>query len=200
MGKIGILKYPGASGDHDLYWAVRYSCNQKPVILESGRWNPNEVSALLIPGGLFAPGYSDAKDGHLITYIIQNRKPVLTLAEGFFFVKKSQKLFCDLLPLKNKEEFHLGPSVIVDNQNIWLQEFQLNETVDWSVSFRFHSFSQDDAINSLVVSKGDHRILGIELKEFPIACFLVHPERAVDEILGDVSGKKVFKTLRKIDQ
>ncbi|MCD6233484.1 MAG: hypothetical protein DRP86_05015 [Candidatus Neomarinimicrobiota bacterium] len=196
MEKIGILKYPGASGDHDLYWAVRNCCGQKAVFLESGNWNPDEISALLIPGGLYVPGYSDVKDSHLIAHVIRNYKPVLAIAEGYYFIKASQGLTADLIPLKDKKRPSAGSSIITDNTNFWLTRYDINEEVSWPESYRFHSFSRDDTINSIVVSKADERILGVGFKKYPVAAFLLHPERVVDEVIGDISGANLFNVLR----
>ncbi len=196
MEKIGILKYPGASGDHDLYWAIRNCCGQKAVFLESGNWNPDEVSALLIPGGLFVPGYSDGRDIHLIAHVIRNLKPVLAIAEGFFFIKESQNLSCDLIPVQDENKPVSGPSVITDNNHFWVSHYDENAVVQWPVSYRFHSYSRDENINSIIISESDKRVLGVGLKKFPVACFLVHPERAVDELIGDNSGAKIFNVLR----
>jgi len=199
MEKIGILNYPGASGDHDLYWAVRNCCGQKAVFLESGNWSPVEVSALLIPGGLFVSGYSDVKDNHLIAHVIRNYKPVLAIAEGYYFIKASQRLTADLIPQGEKKKETTGRAIITDNSNFWFTRYEENEVVTWPESYRFHSFSRDDRINSIVVSKTDERVLGIGLKKYPVAALLLHPERAVDEAIGDTSGTKLFNVLR-IDQ
>lgn len=196
MEKIGILKYPGASGDHDLYWAVRNCCGQKAVFLESGNWNPDEVSALLIPGGLFVTGYSDVKDSHLIAHVIRNYKPVLAIAEGYYFIKASRGLTADIIPLEDEKKVTTSGAIITDNSNFWLTRYEKNEAVTWPESYRFHSFSLDDRINSIVLSKTDQRVLGIGLKKYPVAAFLLHPERAVDEVIGDTSGTKLFNVLR----
>jgi phosphoribosylformylglycinamidine synthase subunit PurQ / glutaminase len=196
MTKIGILKYPGSSGDHDLYWAVWNCCGQKAVILESGNWNPEHISALLIPGGLFVPGYSDTKDIHLISHIIRNNKPVLTLAEGFNFIRRSEGLTCDLLPVKEETTDNRDTPFKVDNSHFWFTHYESDEILSWPASYRFYSFSPDENLNSLVVSTVDKRILGVGFKQGSVASLLVHPERAVDEITGDVTGAQLFKVLR----
>jgi len=196
MNNIGILKYPGASGDHDLYWAVRNGCGQKAVLLESGNWNPNEISALLIPGGLFASGYSETRDIHLVSHVIRNNKPVLALAEGFYFIKSSLKLKSELVKYPDPLVSEIDESFQIKNNHYWLSDFLPDETVRWPSSYRFHSFSPDENINSLVTSVQNGRTVGIGIKDTHVVSLLVHPERAVDEITGDTTGVKLFTVLR----
>ncbi len=195
MAKIGILKYPGSSGDHDLYWAVRNCCGEKAVFLDSGNWNPDDLSTLLIPGGLYVAGYSDAKDLHLISHFIRNEKPVLSLAEGYFLIRQSMGLTGDLLPVKEGEEIEDETFQVVKS-HFWLSRYEPGTILSWPLSYRFHSFSPDEKLNSLIVSTEDKRVVGVGLKDFPVAALLVHPERAVDEITGDVTGAELFKVLR----
>ena len=196
MNNIGILKYPGASGDHDLYWAVRKCCGQRAILLESGNWNPNEISALLIPGGLFAEGYSEIKDLHLVSHVIRNKKPVLTLSEGFNFVKISLNIKSELVkysdPLASRENEWFK----ITNNHYWLSGFLPDETVSWPSSYRFHSFSPDENINSLITSVQNGRTVGVGIKDTHVVSLLIHPERAVDEITGDTTGAKLFTVLR----
>lgn len=197
MDKIGILKYPGASGDHDLYWAVRTCCEQKPVILESGNWNPAEINALLIPGGLFAEGYSNVKDLHLVSHLIRNNKPVLTLAEGFYFIKKSLNLKSELVTYADRPVSVTDELFQINNNHLWLSEFLPDERVHWPSSYRFHSFSPDENINSLITSVQNGRTVGIGINDTHVVSLLIHPERAVDDITGDTTGAKIFNVLRK---
>lgn len=196
MNKIGILKYPGVSGDHDLYWAVRKCCGQKADFLENGNWNPDEISALLIPGGLFAEGYSELKDLHLVSHVIRNKKPVLTFSEGYYFVKYSLNLTSELVKYPDPFVSVHNEGFQIINNHDWLSGFLPDDTVCWPSSYRFHSFSPDENINSLVTSVQNGRLVGIGINDTRVVSLLIHPERAVDEITGDTTGAKLFTVLR----
>lgn len=216
--KFGVIVFPGSNCDIDCYHVVKDVLGHEVEYI----WHDNEVlegfDCIILPGGFSYGDYlrcgavatfskvmeavkRHAADGKLVIGIC-NGFQILTeagLLPGALVRNKELKFICDTVALKVEEIdtpftalytkgevinipiAHGEGNYIVDTDT--LQEMKANRQI---------LFTYVDNPNG-----STHNIAGICNKQGNVLGMMPHPERACEELLGNVDGRRFFESILK---
>lgn len=211
MKKIGVLQFPGANCDLDVFHALKALSYQPHWLWHKDRFNPQHFDGFVIPGGFsfgdyLRPGVLAARSPVLQDLIIasQKQKPILGICNGFQILCESGLLPGALLP-------NIGLRFIdklvglrpVASSPFW----QTQDTpIDLPIAHgegRF--FAPSETLKSMkdqeqVWLKYTNNpngslqdIAGIFNKTKNVAALMPHPERAIFAWMGSQDGQSILK-------
>lgn len=215
--KVAIVVFPGSNCDSDLHYVLENECHTQAEYVASTESSLDGYDAVLLPGGFSYGDYLRCGAIAALTPIMKavsefanSGKPVIGICNGFQILTEAH-----LLPgvlKKNDNLKFICKSValqIENNQTSFTNQFVKNEQVSLPIAHSDGSFYADpDVIDELeqnhqVVLRyandnpngSVNNIAGICNRQGNVVGMMPHPERASEEIVGNVDGLKFFKSL-----
>lgn len=215
--KFAVVVFPGSNCDVDLLWAIKDVMGQEAEYVSHKTESLEGFDGVFLPGGFsygdylrcgaiarFSPVMKEvvrfAEEGKVV-FGTCNGFQILTeagLLPGALIKNESLRFICDTVPLKvnNRSKFtsdyekdevihlpvaHGEGNYICDEKN--LEELKKNQQI---------IFTYETPVNGSL-----ENIAGITNKAGNVLGMMPHPERAVEEILGSVDGKRFFQSIVK---
>ncbi|MBO0477487.1 phosphoribosylformylglycinamidine synthase subunit PurQ [Vagococcus sp. DIV0080] len=222
--KFGVIVFPGSNCDIDLYLAIKDIIKEEVVYIPHTADDLSDIDAVLIPGGFSYGDYlrcgAIARFSTVMEAVIQfaaEGKPVFGTCNGFQILTEA-----GLLPgvlLKNdslKFVCNTQDVKVVNNQTLFTSSYQQDEVLRLPIAHGEGNYYCDE--ETLASLKENDQIIftyettnpngsleniaGITNKEGNVLGMMPHPERAMEDLLGSDSGRRMFESvvdyLRKV--
>ncbi|MBO8157506.1 MAG: phosphoribosylformylglycinamidine synthase subunit PurQ [Bacillaceae bacterium] len=217
--KYAVIVFPGSNCDVDMYHAIKDALGEEVEYVSHTEEDLSEYDGILLPGGFSYGDYlrsgaiarfADAMSG--VMKAAEEGKPILGVCNGFQVLLES-----GLLPgamKRNRDlKFICRPVElkVENNETMFTSEYEKGEVITIPIAHGEGNYECDDETlkkledNNQIVfryhgenpngSKGD--IAGIINERGNVLGMMPHPERAVDEILGNTDGLKLFQSILK---
>lgn len=222
--KFGVIVFPGSNCDIDLFLAIKDIIKEEVAYIPHTASDLSEFDAILIPGGFSYGDYlrcgAIARFSTVMDAVIEfanEGKPVFGTCNGFQILTEA-----GLLPgvlLKNdslKFVCKTQKVAVANNETLFTSEYEANEILDLPIAHGEGNYYCDEetlaelkANNQIVFTyettnpNGSlENIAGITNKAGNVLGMMPHPERAMEDLLGSDSGRKIFESvveyLRKV--
>lgn len=215
--KIAVIVFPGSNCDVDIYEALADVCQADVEYVSHREKQLDGFDAVMLPGGFSYGDYLRAGALARFTNIMpavikmaKEGKPVFGTCNGFQILTEvgllpgalkhnnEQKFICKTVPLE-----------VVNNQTLFTSEYQAHERINLPIAHADGCYVASQATldqleqNHQVVFRyaaenpnGSLRnIAGITNERGNVLGMMPHPERAVEAILGNTDGLRLFKSL-----
>lgn len=215
--KIAVIVFPGSNCDIDLYEALHTVCDADVEYVSYKQDNLDGFNAVMLPGGFSYGDYlrcgAIARFSPIMPAVIEfakNGKPVFGTCNGFQILTEvgllpgalkrnnSLKFVCKTVELtventntpftslyKKGEKINL-PIAHADGSYYADEELLAELEENGQVVFRYSKENPNGSLND---------IAGITNKQGNVLGMMPHPERAVEMLLGNEDGLRVFKSL-----
>lgn len=215
--KIAVIVFPGSNCDIDLYEALHTVCGADVEYVSYKQDNLDGFDAVMLPGGFSYGDYlrcgAIARFSPIMPAVIEfakNGKPVFGTCNGFQILTEvgllpgalkrnnSLKFVCKTVELtventntpftslyKKGEKINL-PIAHADGSYYADEELLVELEENGQVVFRYSKENPNGSLND---------IAGITNKQGNVLGMMPHPERAVEMLLGNEDGLRVFKSL-----
>lgn len=215
--KIAVIVFPGSNCDIDLYEALHTVCDADVEYVSYKQDNLDGFDAVMLPGGFSYGDYlrcgAIARFSPIMPVVIEfakNGKPVFGTCNGFQILTEvgllpgalkrnnSLKFVCKTVELtventntpftslyKKGEKINL-PIAHADGSYYADEELLAELEENGQVVFRYSKENPNGSLND---------IAGIANKQGNVLGMMPHPERAVEMLLGNEDGLRVFKSL-----
>ena len=215
--KIAVIVFPGSNCDIDLYEALHTVCDADVEYVSYKQDNLDGFDAVMLPGGFSYCDYlrcgAIARVSPIMPAVIEfakNGKPVFGTCNGFQILTEvgllpgalkrnnSLKFVCKTVELtventntpftslyKKGEKINL-PIAHADGSYYADEELLAELEENGQVVFRYSKENPNGSLND---------IAGITNKQGNVLGMMPHPERAVEMLLGNEDGLRVFKSL-----
>lgn len=215
--KIAVIVFPGSNCDIDLYEALHTVCDADVEYVSYKQDNLDGFDAVMLPGGFSYGDYlrcgAIARFSPIMLAVIEfakNGKPVFGTCNGFQILTEvgllpgalkrnnSLKFVCKTVELtventntpftslyKKGEKINL-PIAHADGSYYADEELLAELEENGQVVFRYSKENPNGSLND---------IAGITNKQGNVLGMMPHPERAVEMLLGNEDGLRVFKSL-----
>lgn len=215
--KIAVIVFPGSNCDIDLYEALHTVCGADVEYVSYKQDNLDGFDAVMLPGGFSYGDYlrcgAIARFSPIMPAVIEfakNGKPVFGTCNGFQILTEvgllpgalkrnnSLKFVCKTVELtventntpftslyKKGEKINL-PIAHADGSYYADEELLAELEENGQVVFRYSKENPNGSLND---------IAGITNKQGNVLGMMPHPERAVEMLLGNEDGLRVFKSL-----
>ena len=215
--KIAVIVFPGSNCDIDLYEALHTVCDAYVEYVSYKQDNLDGFDAVMLPGGFSYGDYlrcgAIARFSPIMPAVIEfakNGKPVFGTCNGFQILTEvgllpgalkrnnSLKFVCKTVELtventntpftslyKKGEKINL-PIAHADGSYYADEELLAELEENGQVVFRYSKENPNGSLND---------IAGITNKQGNVLGMMPHPERAVEMLLGNEDGLRVFKSL-----
>lgn len=215
--KIAVIVFPGSNCDIDLYEALHTVCDADVEYVSYKQDNLDGFDAVMLPGGFSYGDYlrcgAIARFSPIMPAVIEfakNGKPVFGTCNGFQILTEvgllpgalkrnnSLKFVCKTVELtventntpftslyKKGEKINL-PIAHADGSYYADKELLAELEENGQVVFRYSKENPNGSLND---------IAGITNKQGNVLGMMPHPERAVEMLLGNEDGLRVFKSL-----
>ncbi|KRM89741.1 phosphoribosylformylglycinamidine synthase subunit PurQ [Liquorilactobacillus vini] len=215
--KVAVVVFPGSNCDIDLYEALTSVCQAQAEYVSYQQDNLSGFDAVMLPGGFSYGDYLRcgaiacfSKIMPAIKAFAEAGKPVFGTCNGFQILTEA-----GLLPgaLKRNDSLKFVCKTVglkvENNQTIFTQLYQQAEQIKLPIAHADGSYYADQATlaeleaNHQVVFRyvGEnpngslHEIAGITNRRGNVLGMMPHPERAVEALLGNTDGLRLFKSL-----
>lgn len=215
--KVAVVVFPGSNCDIDLYEALTSVCQAQAEYVSYQQDNLSGFDAVMLPGGFSYGDYLRcgaiarfSKIMPAIKAFAEAGKPVFGTCNGFQILTEA-----GLLPgaLKRNDSLKFICKTVglrvENNQTIFTQLYQQAEQIKLPIAHADGSYYADQATlaeleaNHQVVFRyvGEnpngslHEIAGITNRRGNVLGMMPHPERAVEALLGNTDGLRLFKSL-----
>ena len=215
--KIAVIVFPGSNCDIDLYEALHTVCDADVEYVSYKQDNLDGFDAVMLPGGFSYGDYlrcgAIARFSPIMPAVIEfakNGKPVFGTCNGFQILTEVG-LLPGALKRNNSLKFICKTvELTVENTNTpFTSLYKKGEKINLPIAHADGSYYADEELlaeleeNGQVVfrySKGNpngslNDIAGITNKQGNVLGMMPHPERAVEMLLGNEDGLRVFKSL-----
>lgn len=224
--KFGVLVFPGSNCDIDLYLAIKDIIKEEVEYIRHTQTDLSEFDAILIPGGFSYGDYlrcgaiarfSSVMDE--VAKFAKAGKPVFGTCNGFQILTEAGLLPGVLLKNDSLKFVCQTQSVKVsNNQSLFTSQYEKDELLALPIAHGEGNYYCDEETlaelkknNQIIFTyEGNNpngsleNIAGITNKEGNVLGMMPHPERAMEELLGSDSGRKLFASmvdyLRKVSQ
>lgn len=215
--EIAVIVFPGSNCDIDLYEALHTVCDADVEYVSYKQDNLDGFDAVMLPGGFSYGDYlrcgAIARFSPIMPAVIEfakNGKPVFGTCNGFQILTEvgllpgalkrnnSLKFVCKTVELtventntpftslyKKGEKINL-PIAHADGSYYADEELLAELEENGQVVFRYSKENPNGSLND---------IAGITNKQGNVLGMMPHPERAVEMLLGNEDGLRVFKSL-----
>lgn len=215
--KIAVIVFSGSNCDIDLYEALHTVCDADVEYVSYKQDNLDGFDAVMLPGGFSYGDYlrcgAIARFSPIMPAVIEfakNGKPVFGTCNGFQILTEvgllpgalkrnnSLKFVCKTVELtventntpftslyKKGEKINL-PIAHADGSYYADEELLAELEENGQVVFRYSKENPNGSLND---------IAGITNKQGNVLGMMPHPERAVEMLLGNEDGLRVFKSL-----
>jgi phosphoribosylformylglycinamidine synthase I len=214
--KIAVIVFPGSNCDHDAYYVLNKVFGVDVGFVWHKETNLDDYDAVLIPGGFSYGDYlrtgAIARFSPIMESVIQsskNGKPIIGICNGFQIL-----LECGLLPgalINNSEIKFLSKSVtleVVSKKSIFSNKLDIGEKMKMPIAHRQGNYIADKGVlNDLtdqdrIIFKYKKNpngsmldIAGICNEKGNVLGMMPHPERACENILGSIDGRRIFESM-----
>lgn len=215
--KFAVIQFPGSNCDIDLYEALHTVCGADVEYVPSKENSLDGFDAVMLPGGFSYGDYlragAIARFTNIMPAIIKmanEGKPVFGTCNGFQILTEA-----GLLPgaLKKNDSLKFVCKTVelevVNDNTIFTSEYEKGEKINLPIAHADGSFYADKKTldeleeNNQVVfrySKENpngslNNIAGITNKRGNVLGMMPHPERAVEALLGNTDGLRLFKSI-----
>ena len=214
--QIGVIVFPGSNCDYDAYYALKKIFNVEVKFIWHRETDLNGISGVLIPGGFSYGDYlrtgAIARFSPIMESIIKeaaNGIPIIGICNGFQIL-----LECGLLPgalINNSGIKFLSKNVIlkvVSSSSLFLDKLNKNDSIKMPIAHKQGNYIADKkTLKKLVdedsiVFKYENNpngsmldIAGITNNKRNVLGMMPHPERACEDILGSIDGRKIFDSM-----
>ena len=215
--KFAVVVFPGSNCDVDLLWAIKDVMGQEAEYVSHKTESLEGFDGVFLPGGFsygdylrcgaiarFSPVMKEvvrfAEEGKVV-FGTCNGFQILTeagLLPGALIKNESLRFICDTVPLK------------VNNRSKFTSDYEKDEVIHLPVAHGEGNYICDEkTLEELKKSQqiiftyetpvngSLENIAGITNKAGNVLGMMPHPERAVEEILGSVDGKRFFQSIVK---
>ena len=215
--KIAVIAFPGSNCDIDLYEALHTVCDADVEYVSYKQDNLDGFNAVMLPGGFSYGDYlrcgAIARFSPIMPAVIEfakNGKPVFGTCNGFQILTEvgllpgalkrnnSLKFVCKTVELtventntpftslyKKGEKINL-PIAHADGSYYADEELLAELEENGQVVFRYSKENPNGSLNDIAgITNNQGNVLGM----------MPHPERAVEMLLGNEDGLRVFKSL-----
>ena len=215
--KIAVIVFPGSNCDIDLYEALHTVCDADVEYVSYKQDNLDGFDAVMLPGGFSYGDYlrcgAIARFSPIMPAVIEfakNGKPVFGTCNGF-------QIFTEvgLLPgaLKRNNSLKFVCKTVeltVENTNTpFTSLYKKGEKINLPIAHADGSYYADEELLAELEENGQvvfryskenpngslNDIAGITNKQGNVLGMMPHPERAVEMLLGNEDGLRVFKSL-----
>ena len=215
--KIAVIVFPGSNCDLDIYEALHTVCQADVEYVPHKATSLAGFDAVMIPGGFSYGDYlragAIARFAPVMKEVIRLAKegePVFGTCNGFQILTEagllpgalkrndSQQFVCKTVPLE-----------VVNNQTIFTKQYEAHERINLPIAHADGSYYADQA--TLDALEANHQVVFRYAEENPngslnniagitnqagnVLGMMPHPERAVEAILGNTDGLRLFKSL-----
>jgi phosphoribosylformylglycinamidine synthase len=215
--KVAVVVFPGANCDVDLFEALTSVCHAQAEYVSYQQDNLAGFDAVMLPGGFSYGDYlrcgAIARFSKIMPAIQQFAaagKPVFGTCNGFQILTEA-----GLLPgaLKQNDSMKFVCKTVdltvENNQTVFTRFYQKNERIKLPIAHAAGSYYADEkTLNELEANhqvvfryaqenpNGSlHDIAGIVNRQGNVLGMMPHPERAVEALLGNTDGLRLFKSL-----
>lgn len=215
--KIAVIVFPGSNCDIDLYEALHTVCGADVEYVSYKQDNLDGFDAVMLPGGFSYGDYlrcgAIARFSPIMPAVIEfakNGKPVFGTCNGFQILTE-----VGLLPgaLKRNNSLKFVCKTVeltVENTNIpFTSLYKKGEKINLPIAHADGSYYADEELLAELEENGQvvfryskenpngslNNIAGITNKQGNVLGMMPHPERAVEMLLGNEDGLRVFKSL-----
>ncbi|MDC7952356.1 phosphoribosylformylglycinamidine synthase subunit PurQ [Liquorilactobacillus mali] len=215
--KIAVVVFPGSNCDIDLFEALHTVCGAAVEYVSHKRDNLDGFDAVMLPGGFSYGDYlrcgAIARFSNIMPVIVEfakQGKPVFGTCNGFQILTEA-----GLLPGALKQNDSLKficktvSLTVENNQTLFTTQYKKKETIALPIAHADGSYYADE--ETLAELEENHQVVfryagenpngslnniaGITNKAGNVLGMMPHPERAVEAILGNLDGLRLFKSL-----
>ncbi|HJA46679.1 MAG TPA: phosphoribosylformylglycinamidine synthase subunit PurQ [Candidatus Limosilactobacillus excrementigallinarum] len=215
--KIAVIVFPGSNCDVDIYEALATVCHADVQYVSHRERSLAGFDAVMLPGGFSYGDYlragALARFTNIMPAIIQmanEGKPVFGTCNGFQILTEAG-LLPGALKHNNSQQFicKTVPLEVVNNQTLFTTKYQARERIALPIAHADGCYvASKETLNQLeqnhqVVFRyaaenpnGSLRnIAGITNRRGNVLGMMPHPERAVEALLGNTAGRRLFESL-----
>ena len=215
--KIAVIVFPGSNCDVDIYEALATVCHADVQYVSHREKSLAGFDAVMLPGGFSYGDYlragALARFTNIMPAIIQmanEGKPVFGTCNGFQILTEAG-LLPGALKHNNSQQFicKTVPLEVVNNQTLFTTKYQARERIALPIAHADGCYvASKETLNQLeqnhqVVFRyaaenpnGSLRnIAGITNRRGNVLGMMPHPERAVEALLGNAAGRRLFESL-----
>lgn len=215
--KIAVIVFPGSNCDLDIYEALHTVCQADVEYVPHKTTSLAGFDAVTVPGGFSYGDYlragAIARFAPVMKEVIRlakEGKPVFGTCNGFQILTEAG-LLPGALKRNNSQQFvcKTVPLEVVNNQTIFTKQYEAHERINLPIAHADGSYYADQATldkleaNHQVVFRyaeenpngSLNNIAGITNEAGNVLGMMPHPERAVEAILGNTDGLRLFKSL-----
>lgn len=215
--KLAVIVFPGSNCDLDLYEALHTVCGADVEYVSHKATSLAGFDGVMIPGGFSYGDYlragAIARFAPVMKEVIRLAKagaPVFGTCNGFQILTEA-----GLLPgalKKNDSQRFVCKTValeVVNNQTRFTHQYTAHERINLPIAHADGSFYADQVTLDQLEANGQvvfryaeenpngslNNIAGITNAAGNVLGMMPHPERAVEAILGNTDGLRLFKSL-----
>lgn len=215
--KIAVIVFPGSNCDVDIYEALATVCHADVQYVSHRERSLAGFDAVMLPWGFSYGDYlragALARFTNIMPAIIQmanEGKPVFGTCNGFQILTEAG-LLPGALKHNNSQQFicKTVPLEVVNNQTLFTTKYQARERIALPIAHADGCYvASKETLNQLeqnhqVVFRyaaenpnGSLRnIAGITNRRGNVLGMMPHPERAVEALLGNTAGRRLFESL-----
>lgn len=213
--KAAVISFPGSNCDFDMLYALQ-DFGVDAEIVSAKQNSLAEFDAIFLPGGFSYGDYlrtgAIARFSPIMSAVTQAAnagKLVVGICNGFQILTEAGLLPGQLLgnatPGFICDDIELS---ITNGQTAFTNSYESDEKIVIPVAHAEGNFFADqDTLNKLEENNqivfryvnnpngSAHDIAGIMNEQGNVFGMMPHPERAVDEVLGNIDGQKFFKSM-----
>ncbi|AUJ32452.1 MAG: phosphoribosylformylglycinamidine synthase subunit PurQ [Liquorilactobacillus nagelii] len=215
--KVAVVVFPGSNCDIDLYEALTSVCQVEAEYVSYQQNTLTGFDAVMLPGGFSYGDYlrcgAIARFSNIMPAIqafAAQGKPVFGTCNGFQILTEA-----GLLPgaLKQNDSLKFVCKTVAlkveNNQTIFTNQYHTGEVIQLPIAHADGSYYADP--QTLAALEANHQIVfryaaenpngslnniaGITNRRGNVLGMMPHPERAVESILGNTDGLRLFKSL-----
>lgn len=215
--KIAVIVFPGSNCDIDIYEALHTVCGADVDYVSHKQVSLAGYDAVMLPGGFSYGDYlragAIARFSPVMGAVVEMAragKPVFGTCNGFQILTEagllpgglkrndSQQFVCKTVPLE-----------VVSNRTLFTSQYQEHERIALPIAHADGSYYADqetldqlEAHHQVVFRYAEENpngslrnIAGICNERGNVLGMMPHPERAVEALLGNTDGLRLFKSL-----
>lgn len=217
--KFAVIVFPGSNCDVDMYHAIKDALGEEVEYVWHTADNLEQYDGILLPGGFSYGDYlrcgAIARFSNVMSEVVKAAeagKPVLGVCNGFQILVESGllpgalhrnnglKFICRDVELK-----------VENNESMFTTGYEKNEIITVPIAHGEGNYYCDD--ETLAELKENNQIIftyagenpngsleniaGITNKQGNVLGMMPHPERAVEALLGNTDGLKIFQSIVK---
>lgn len=214
--KFAVIVFPGSNCDRDMYHAVRDALGEEAEFVWHLEDDLSSYDAILLPGGFSYGDYlrsgAIAAKSPLLNAIkveANKGKPVLGVCNGFQVLLET-----GLLPgamLRNRDLKFVcrqQPLKVVNNETMFTSGFEQGEQIHLPIAHGEGNYYCDEQTYKKLEENKQiaftynqnpngsvHDIAGVVNEQGNVLGMMPHPERAVESLLGNEAGLKLFQSI-----